>query len=59
MAKAKESRIVVMRRTIKESYEVSGCREDQAWESPFDFDVSDGTELDQIDYEVLSVEPNK
>lgn len=59
MRNVKKSWIVTMRRTVKTSFVVEGISEDQAWNDPYSGDVSDETELDQSDYKVLTVEPNK
>lgn len=50
--------IVTVRCTVLKEIIVFNCTEEEAAKSPFDH-ASDERELNQVDYEVLSVEPNK
>lgn len=38
---------------------IDNCTEDQARDNPWDQDVTDETEIEQTDWEVLHVEPNE
>ena len=50
--------IVTVRCVVLKELVVFNCTEEEAAKSPFDH-ASDERELNQVDYEVLSVEPNK
>jgi len=56
---SKKSWIVRMKRTVVTEFVVTGGSEDQVRDDPFNFDVGEDTEIEQTDYEVLSVEPNE
>lgn len=58
MAK-KGSWIVRMECVAIKEYILDDCTEEQAKEKPFDQDVIDEIEVYQIDWKVLSVEPNE
>ena len=50
--------IVIMTRTVRTEVIVDNCTEDQAWTDPFEYSV-DELELEQLDWDVESVEENK
>lgn len=58
MAK-KGSWIVRMKCVVIKEYFIDGCTERQAKEDPFDHDIVDEYEIEQIDWDVQSVEPNE
>lgn len=53
-----KSWIVRLKCTVYKDVVCENCTEDQAEEHPYEF-ATDETETDQIDWEVLSVEPNQ
>lgn len=57
MSGAPGSWIVRMRRTVLTDVVCEDCTKDEARDNPFDY-ASDELEIDQEDYEVLSVKPN-
>lgn len=58
MLNEKRSWIVRMERTVRTDVVVDGCTEDEARDNPFDY-VTEETEIEQLDYTVISVTPNK
>ena len=55
--KNKKSWIVTAKCVIKKSIICEGCTEEEAQANPFEYAI-DETEIEQIDWEVESVEPN-
>jgi hypothetical protein len=60
MPKDKPARSWVVRLKVERTVEVvcEGCTEQQARESPWDFVTGDELDIDQSDWDVVSVEPN-
>lgn len=51
--------IVKVKCTVVKQLVVSGCTKDEAYDDPYDYEIEDEMELEQIDFEVLDVEPNR
>ncbi len=58
MKTQKRSWVVEVKCIITKELCLDNCTKEQAFESPYDYCVQE-REIDQVDYEVISVEPNE